>query len=79
MPEIPKTLWCIEVVGPDDWYAARSLKHAREMAGALNEQICRRGHDDELEPNVWAVPRVWPWDAEAHAQALESGAQEAAP
>jgi hypothetical protein len=71
MSEDSKTLWCIQIVGPDDWYAAKSLTHAREMAGKINAQICRSGHDDENEPNVWAVPGIWPWSAEQHAQSLK--------
>lgn len=65
-----RTLWCVNVIGPDDLYAAASLKHARECAHSLNQLIGERGHDDELEPNVWAVPAIWPWTPEDHAAGL---------
>ncbi len=64
-----KQLWAVEVIGPDDWFAAHSLQDAREQAAALNAGIMRRPAD-EMEPNVWAVPRAVTWDEIDHAKAL---------
>lgn len=38
MSEDSKTLWCIEVVGPDDWHAAKSA-YARQRNGGQAEKI----------------------------------------
>lgn len=64
-----ETLWAVEVVGPDDWYAVRSLQDAREFAQELNTAIMRRPADD-IEPNVWAVPRAVTWTKEQHDASL---------
>lgn len=64
-----KELWGVEVVGPDDWFAAESLQQAREMAKAINDTVMRRPAD-EIEPNVWAVPRLLDWTEEQHYHSL---------
>jgi hypothetical protein len=64
-----KELWGVEVVGPDDWYAAESLQAAREHAHALNQAIMRRPAD-EIELNVWAVPRLLDWSEADHTASL---------
>lgn len=65
-----QALWCVEMRGMDEFYPSQSLAAAREHAHALNELIKARGKDDDYEPNVWAVPSLWPWGAEDHAAEL---------
>ncbi len=70
MSETKKELWGIEVIGPDDWFAARSLQHAREMAMEINKGVMRHPADS-IAPNVWAVPRFLElWTEEEHAASL---------
>lgn len=71
VPGAPKQLWAVEVVGPDDWYAARSLQDAREYAADLNAAIMARRPADELEPNIWAIPRAVSWTEAQHTKGLE--------
>jgi hypothetical protein len=78
MSNTKKQLWAVEVMGPDDWFAARSLKDAREKAAELNAAIIKHGHDDEFEPNCWAIPRAVDWTEDQHEASLKLQDEEAA-
>jgi hypothetical protein len=65
-------LWCCHVIGPDDLYAAKSFEAAKAHADALNAALDR---NTELHPELSdilcrAVPALWPWSPEAHAEGL---------
>jgi hypothetical protein len=65
-------LWCCHVIGPDDVHAAVDFDAAKAHADALNAAIDRNTaeHPELADILCRAVPALWPWSAEAHAEAL---------
>jgi hypothetical protein len=64
-------LWCVHVMGPDDLYATASRSEARNRAHEMNAFFNKIITDHEYEPNMWAVPALWPYDAASHTEDLE--------
>ena len=66
-------LWCVNIIGPDDVIAVADYVEAAHVAQTFNTwrvaDITKRGFDD-LEPNMWAAPVLWPHDAPSHAADL---------
>jgi hypothetical protein len=64
-------LWCCHVRGPDDVIAAPNYDEAVKLADEINAmdlQIAMKCEPFELLTR--AVPAIWPWSAEAHAENL---------
>jgi hypothetical protein len=70
-------LWCVHVLGPDDVYAEPSHASAVAKAAKLNSDIWSnaKSPDDIL---CFAFADMWPWSAEAHAQAIKDETAETA-
>ena len=69
-------LWCCHVRGPDDVYAAPDYETALKWADMTNA-INRRGRGGKIESPasyddclLKAVPALWPWSPESHAEGL---------
>ena len=64
-------LWCCHVRGPDDVHAAPDYDTALRWADITNA-LNWRGHTPESYDDclLKAVPAIWPWSAEAHAENL---------
>lgn len=73
--EAGKTLWCVNIHGPDDIIAAPDYLTAVRMANAFNDWLLnlktKQIHDDAIHARMWAVPIEWPRDnAQGHADEL---------
>lgn len=67
-----KELWAAHVIGPDEYHAFPSREAAEDWALKMNALLVEKNRKDPSEfwPICWAVPAIWPWDAESHAEAL---------
>lgn len=67
-------LWCVNVIGPDDVYAHRTLldavKHAHELNAAFVKRWPLERETDESYVMLYANVCQWPHDAASHADAL---------
>jgi hypothetical protein len=66
-------LWSVWLTGMDEYHAAGSRAEAMAWAHGLNIAIMARNpNPHEYDPNVWAVPQLWPqfFRAEDHAKEL---------
>jgi hypothetical protein len=72
-PEPPPTLWCCNILGPDDLVATRSYVEAVALAHIINDRLLRiaRKQWTENDGRIWAAPAQWPHDAESHARYLQ--------
>lgn len=64
-------LWAVHAQGPDEYIAAASQKDADEIKAQLDVFDEANAHREHY-PRSSAVVVRWPWDAAAHAEALES-------
>jgi hypothetical protein len=65
--------WCVHMLGMDELYPAEDRLAAMEWAHGLNVAIMDRLLDRPIhpfDPLVWAVPAVWPYSAESHAESM---------
>ena len=66
---MPDILWCCHVRGPDDVHAAPDYETALAWSDRFNDWWAKQTKR-ENDPVMRAAPAVWPWSAEAHADAL---------
>jgi hypothetical protein len=78
-------LWCCHIRGPDDVHAAPDYETALKWADMTNA-INWRGKGGKIKPVasyddclLKAVPALWPWSAELHAEALPKSIAEFTP
>jgi hypothetical protein len=67
------TLWCVNVLGPDDVHACRDRADAFRFALWLNLSfldLYGRADASPYDPTVQAVIAVWPHSRESHAEGL---------
>lgn len=81
MPDVPP-LWAVHVQGPDDIVAEESRESADRNAAALNQWYENRTKDPDFDPRTF--PRIhaevieWPYERDAHADALARQTEDAA-
>lgn len=67
-------LWCVHMLSMDELYPAEDRWSAMEWAHALNaammERYVAKNGPHQFDPTVWAVPAVWPYSAEQHAESM---------
>lgn len=74
------TLWCMNIPGPDDIFAAPDRSTAEKWAAEHNAWLDQQFWEGRIEfdgywPNRSAMTAVvieWPWSAEAHANNLKT-------
>jgi hypothetical protein len=68
-------LWCAHVRGPDDVLPTPSYEHAVELCDRINDFVAKMHAQDPSEnwPRVSALPAIWPWSADQHAEAVAGG------
>lgn len=64
-----KTLWGINVIGPDDIYAMPSAESAIREALIFNNTWCANWRDDQVL--MWANVIPWPYSEALHADSLK--------
>lgn len=65
MPDLPDTLWCIRVTGPDEVHAMPSRAVAEATAEGWRFFWSANGWNE-----LGAVVEEWPWSAASHAEDL---------
>lgn len=70
-PSSGSGLWSIHITGPDE-YHAKASKEAAEAAAAEFNAWFDRQTKTENTPNMRATVQPWPFDAESHADALNT-------
>ncbi|GHB47759.1 hypothetical protein GCM10007094_41320 [Pseudovibrio japonicus] len=60
--------WCMHVVGPDDVIPAESYAAALKMADEHNAHYI--ASMERTDVCTVAVPAIWPWSEEDHAEQL---------
>lgn len=73
MADLDKTLWCVNIQGPDDLIATVDHLSAVKVANTFNQwwQAQKEKQPQrENDPRMWAVPIEWPWDADLHAASV---------
>ncbi|EHK56853.1 hypothetical protein [Allomesorhizobium alhagi] len=70
------TLWCVNIIGPDDVVAVASYLEAIWQASAFNSWWVQyrtiKPLHEQLDARMWAAPIEWPHSAESHAESLAS-------
>ena len=67
---VDPTLWGIYHRGADEWRACRSQEDAEKTANHWNDAWSKRTRRSEFDPHMWAIPDLWPFSPEAHAEDL---------
>lgn len=74
-----RTLWCVNVRGPDDVLATPDYVTAMRVANRINvflEAFYRNREWTENDPCTWAIPVEWHGNAESHAESVGSPSAE---
>ncbi len=69
-----ETLWCVEILGPDDIIATESREVAQAMADGFNRWWREREDRHPDEPYMEADVIEWPYDAASHQRKLAAAA-----
>lgn len=66
-------LWAVHVLGPDDILAMPDRETAETVAAQINgvaQDFASRPSASDLDPHVSAEVVEWPWDFQAHGEAV---------